>query len=142
MLEVFTFKITLGINYLHILIHQFLSLEVCLIYCSAFTLVEIHVLLPSYVERFMNESADVYVHSEVFYSLGAILSGVLVYRLLSGYNEYLSIVSLMFIRQYSFFGMSYFNNMILFFTALVLGITNTWCSNSQDNLFIVFSYPK
>ena len=54
----------------------------------AFTIVEIHVLLPSYVERFMNESANVYASAEVYYSLGAILSGVLVYRFLSKYNDF------------------------------------------------------
>ena len=91
----------------------------------AFTIVEIHVLLPSYVERFMNESANVYASAEVYYSLGAILSGVLVYRFLSKYNEYLSIVSLMFIVSIAFIGMSFSNNIILFFAAnFILGITN------------------
>ena len=91
----------------------------------AFTIVEIHVLLPSYVERFMNESANVYASAEVYYSLGAILSGVLVYRFLSKYNEYLSIVSLMFIVSIAFIGMSFSDSLILFFTAnLLLGITN------------------
>ena len=91
----------------------------------AFTIVEIHVLLPSYVERFMNESANVYASAEVYYSIGAIFSGVLVYRFLSKYNDYLSIVSLMFIVSIAFIGMSFSDNMILFFTAnLILGITN------------------
>ena len=91
----------------------------------AFTIVEIHVLLPSYVERFMNESANVYASAEVYYSLGAILSGVLVYRFLSKYNEYLSIVSLMFIVSIAFIGMSFSDNIILFFAAnFTLGITN------------------
>ncbi len=91
----------------------------------AFTLVEVHVLLPSYVERFMNESANIYASAEVYYSLGAILSGVLVYRFLNKYNEYLSIVSLMFLVSILFLGMSFSNNIVLFFTAnLILGITN------------------
>ena len=91
----------------------------------AFTLVEVHILLPSYVERFMNESANIYASAEVYYSLGAILSGVLVYRFLSQYNEYLSIVLLMFLVSILFIGMSFSNNIVLFFTAnLILGITN------------------
>ena len=72
----------------------------------------------------MNESLNVYI-AEVYYSLGAIFSGILVYRFLSKYNEYLSIVSLMFIVSIAFIGMSFSDNMILFFTAnLILGITN------------------
>ena len=113
-----------GINYLksNPSIFIFGSLSYMLF---AFTLVEIHVLLPAYVERFMNESADVYASAEIFYSVGALISGVLVYRLLSGYNEYLSIMLLMLFVSIPFLAMSYFNNLVLFFTAnLVLGITN------------------
>ena len=91
----------------------------------AFTLVQVHVLLPSYVERFMNQSANIYASAEVYYSLGAIFSGILVYRLLNKYSEYLSIVLLMFIVSIAFIGMSFSNNIVLFFTAnLILGITN------------------
>lgn len=91
----------------------------------AFTLVEVHVLLPSYVERYMNESANIYASAEVYYSLGAIFSGVLVYRFLSKYNEYLNIISLMFLVSVLFIGMSFSNNIVLFFAAnLILGITN------------------
>ena len=91
----------------------------------AFTLVEVHVLLPSYVEKFMNSSADVYASAEVYYSIGAILSGFLVYRIFSKYNEYLSVVLLMFVVSVAFLGMSFSNNLFLFFAAnLILGVTN------------------
>jgi len=91
----------------------------------AFTLVEVHVLLPSYVETFMNSSADVYASAEVYYSIGAILSGFLVYRIFSRYNEYLSVVLLMFVVSIAFLGMSFSNNLFLFFAAnLILGVTN------------------
>ena len=91
----------------------------------AFTLVEVHVLLPSYVEKFMNSSADVYASAEIYYSIGAILSGFLVYRIFNKYNEYLSVILLMFVVSIAFFGMSFSNNLFLFFTAnLILGVTN------------------
>lgn len=91
----------------------------------AFTLVEVHVLLPSYVEKFMNSSADVYASAEIYYSIGAIFSGFLVYRIFSKYNEYLSVILLMFLVSIAFFGMSFSNNLFLFFTAnLILGVTN------------------
>ena len=91
----------------------------------AFTLVEVHVLLPIYVEKYMHEGATIYASAEVYYSIGAIFSGILVYRVFSKYNEYLSIIILMSVVCISFFGMSFSNNIILFFTAnLLLGVTN------------------
>ena len=41
----------------------------------AFLLVEIHILLPSYVHDFLEEKGDIYASAEVYYSLGAILAG-------------------------------------------------------------------
>ena len=91
----------------------------------AFTLVEIHVLLPLYVEKYMNASANIYASAEVYYSFGAVLSGVLVYKIFSKYSEYLSIILLMFVVSLLFYGMSFSNNLVLFFIAnFILGITN------------------
>ena len=53
-----------------------------------------------------------------------LISGVLVYRLLSRYNEYLSIMSLMLFVGVPFLSMSYFNNLVLFLLEFGLGITN------------------
>ena len=91
----------------------------------AFTLVEVHILLPLYVEKYMNADATIYASAEVYYSIGAILSGVLVYRFFSRYNEYLSIIIMMSVVCIAFFGMSFSNSIILFFIVhLLLGITN------------------
>ena len=91
----------------------------------AFTLVEVHVLLPLYVEKYMNADAAVYASAEVYYSIGAVLSGFLVYRFFSSFSEYLSIIILMSLVCISFFGMSFSNNIFLFFaTHLLLGISN------------------
>ena len=48
----------------------------------AFTLVNIHVVLPSYVHNFLEMGGNVYASAEVYYSLGAIFSGLLVLRIL------------------------------------------------------------
>ena len=91
----------------------------------AFTLVQVHVLLPLYVEKFMKSSADVYASAEIYYSVGAILSGFLVYKIFSKYNQYLSVIFLMLVVSIAFFGMSFTNSLVLFFSAnLILGITN------------------
>ena len=96
----------------------------------AFTLVEIHVLLPLYVKRFLGYSDEsgfgfVFAFAEVFYSIGAILSGLLIYRFLRNSNTYLSIISLIFVVSIGFFGMSFIDSLVLFFFVnLLLGITN------------------
>ena len=48
----------------------------------AFLLVEIHILLPSYVHNFLLREGDVYASAEVYYSLGAILAGIFVIKFL------------------------------------------------------------
>ena len=73
----------------------------------------------------MNADAAVYASAEVYYSIGAVLSGFLVYRFFSSFSEYLSIIILMSLVCISFFGMSFSNNIFLFFaTHLLLGISN------------------
>ena len=52
----------------------------------AFTLVELHVILPSYVHDFLQASGNVYASAEVYYSIGAIFSGILIMRLLSKFH--------------------------------------------------------
>lgn len=96
----------------------------------AFTLVEIHVLLPLYVKRFLGYSDGsgfgfVFAFAEVFYSIGAILSGLLIYRFLRSTNTYLSIILLISVVSIGFFGMSFIDSLVLFFFVnLLLGITN------------------
>ena len=91
----------------------------------AFTLVEVHVLLPGYVKRFLNESANVYASAEVYYSFGAILAGFLIFRIFQKYSTYLGVVLLMIIVSFAFFSLSFYNSIWLFFLAnLILGICN------------------
>jgi MFS family permease len=91
----------------------------------AFTLVEVHVLLPGYVKRFLNESVNVYASAEVYYSFGAILSGILIFRIFQKYSAYLGVVFLMIVVSFAFLSMSFYENIWLFFLAnLVLGICN------------------
>ena len=45
-----------------------------------FTLVEVHVLLPSYVFNFLKMDGNIYASAEIYYSFGAIFSGVLILR--------------------------------------------------------------
>jgi MFS family permease len=91
----------------------------------AFTLVEIHVILPSYVHDFLLASGNVYASSEVYYSIGAILSGLLVLRVLRSFNTYIAVILLMLFVSIAFFAMTYYNLIWVFFIgSLVVGITN------------------
>ena len=91
----------------------------------ACTLVELHVILPSYVHDFLLASGNVYASAEIYYSIGAIFSGVLILRLLKNFDTYISVILLMLIVSIAFFAMTFYNSLIVFFVgSLVLGITN------------------
>jgi MFS family permease len=67
----------------------------------------------------------VYASAEIYYSIGAIFSGVLILRLLKNFDTYISVILLMLIVSIAFFAMTFYNSLIVFFVgSLVLGITN------------------
>lgn len=91
----------------------------------AFTLVELHVILPSYVHDFLQASGNVYASAEVYYSIGAIFSGVLILRLLSKFNTYFAVTFLMMNVALAFYAMTFYKSLLIFFMgSLILGITN------------------
>jgi MFS family permease len=91
----------------------------------AFTLVELHVVLPLYVHDFLLAEGNVYASSEIYYSLGAIFSGVLILRLLKNINPFLSIIFLMLFVAIAFLSMTFYKLLWVFFLGnLILGITN------------------
>ena len=91
----------------------------------AFTLVEIHILLPSYVDRFLQMDSNVYASAEIYYSFGAIFSGVLILRLFKRFNTVIGVIVLMIVVSIAFYFMSGFNILWIFFLGnFILGITN------------------
>ncbi|MBT3612640.1 MAG: MFS transporter [Flavobacteriales bacterium] len=92
----------------------------------AFTLVEVHVLLPSYVHQFLKMDGNVYASAEIYYSIGAILSGVLVLRVFKKLNTVTSIVLLLIVVSVAFYAMAIYNVLWVFFLGnLILGIANS-----------------
>ena len=68
---------------------------------------------------------NVYASAEVYYSFGAILAGILIFRIFQKYSAYLGVVFLMIVVSFAFLSMSFYENIWLFFLAnLVLGICN------------------
>ena len=113
-----------GISYLkkHPLIFRF-GLASYMLF--AFLLVEIHILLPTYVHDFLHGKGDIYASAEVYYSLGAILAGVFVIRFFRNKNPIFGIILLMLIVSFAFAGMTFIKSLWYFFIAnLILGLTN------------------
>ena len=113
-----------GISYLkkHPLIFRF-GLASYMLF--AFLLVEIHILLPTYVHDFLQGKGDIYASAEVYYSLGAILAGVFVIRFFRNKNPIFGIILLMLIVSFAFAGMTFIKSLWYFFIAnLILGLTN------------------
>tara|TARA_B100001287_G_scaffold36329_1_gene25757 strand:- start:7117 stop:8406 length:1290 start_codon:yes stop_codon:yes gene_type:complete len=91
----------------------------------AFTLVEIHVLLPDYVKNFLMKEGDVFASAEIYYSFGAIFSGLLILRLFKNVFVVNSVIILMIWASISYFFLSQYNYIWIFFLAnFIIGITN------------------
>ena len=113
-----------GISYLkkHPLIFRF-GLASYMLF--AFLLVEIHILLPTYVHDFLQGKGDIYASAEVYYSPGAILAGVFIIRFFRNKNPIFGIILLMLIVSFAFAGMTFIKSLWYFFIAnLILGLTN------------------
>ena len=91
----------------------------------AFTLVEIHVLLPDYVKKFLLSEGNVFASAEIYYSFGAIFSGLMVIRLFKNVKTVYAVIILMSLATLSYYFLSYIDVLWYFFLAnLVIGITN------------------
>ena len=91
----------------------------------AFTLVEIHVLLPDYVKNFLMKEGNVFASAEIYYSFGAIFSGLLILRLFKNISVVNSVIILMIGASISYFFLSQYKYIWIFFLAnFIIGITN------------------
>jgi len=91
----------------------------------AFTLVEVHVLLPTYVHKFLQMDGNIYASAEIYYSIGAICSGVLILRVFRKMNTVASIIIMLVVVSFAFYGMAVYKLLWVFFLGnLILGIAN------------------
>jgi len=91
----------------------------------AFTLVEIHVLLPSYVDKFLQMDGNIYASAEIYYSFGAIFSGLMILRIFKNFNTVFGVIVMMIVVAFAFYLMAIYNILWIFFLGnFVLGITN------------------
>ena len=91
----------------------------------AFTLVEIHVVLPLYVKNFLGMGGNVFASAEIYYSFGAIFSGLLILRLFKQLNTVIGVIILMLVVACAFYLMFTYKILWIFFLGnFLLGITN------------------
>ena len=83
-------------------------------------------LLPEYIKTILHGQASVFASSEFFYSIGAIISGLLIAKILKkNKHMILGIIIFMFMTFLICMIMSFFPSIIiLFITSIFLGITN------------------
>jgi MFS family permease len=91
----------------------------------AFTLVEIHVLLPSYVKNFLIMDGNTFASAEIYYSFGAIFSGFLILRIFKNINTVLAVIILMLVVSVAFYLIAIYKLIFIFFVVnFLIGITN------------------
>lgn len=98
---------------------------ICSYMLFAFTLVEIHIVLPSYVHNFLQKSGDIYASAEIYYSFGAIFSGILIIRIFRRFKILTSVIILFIMVIIMLYFMSVYKLIWIFFIGnFIIGITN------------------
>ena len=62
---------------------------VCSYAIFTFLIVEMFVLVPIYVSNYLNEGGDVFASSEVYYSIGALLAGIGIRKVMGNMERFL-----------------------------------------------------
>ncbi len=88
-------------------------------------MVEVYLLLPMYVSGHLAAGADVYASAEIYYAIGALLSGMFIRKIFGGTNAVHSILLMMGATTVIFFVVSFTKMNALFFAfSFLIGITN------------------
>jgi MFS family permease len=91
----------------------------------AFALVQIIIVLPEYVESYLQRSADTFASGQVYYGIGALLAGFFVRRVFRRTETVRSVIILMIGFTLICLCLGTQNNLyVFFFSMLVVGITN------------------
>jgi MFS family permease len=88
-------------------------------------LIEVHFLLPLYVNNYLEAGADVYASSEVYYTIGALLAGIGIQWFLKTASEVKAIIIKMIITVIGFVVCAFTKSVLIFFVfSFIIGITN------------------
>lgn len=88
-------------------------------------LIEIHLLLPLYVDNHLGLGADVYASSEIYYTFGALFAGVGIRQLFRSTNSVKAIIILMFLTTIVLVWVAFTRDVWVFFIfSAIIGLTN------------------
>ena len=88
-------------------------------------IVEMFVLVPSYVSNYLNEGGDVFASSEVYYSLGALFAGFGIRKVMANNNIVSRILLLMIVTILGCILLTYTKSVAVFFAvSLLIGFSN------------------
>jgi MFS transporter, DHA3 family, macrolide efflux protein len=91
-----------------------------------FLLVEVHLLLPMYVNNHLEQGAGYFALAEVLYSIGALFAGIWIRKLFSNTNYISGIIQLMLLCAVFTFSIVFTKSVWLFaIYSIVLGLANS-----------------
>ena len=92
----------------------------------AFLIVELFSLLPLFVKYCLNGSILIFSLADLTYAIGAIISGIIMMRIIKKINIIYSTIVLIVVTGYAFLLMISFQKLAIFFIAtLIIGMTNS-----------------
>tara|TARA_Y100001978_G_scaffold159941_1_gene145892 strand:+ start:2514 stop:3788 length:1275 start_codon:yes stop_codon:yes gene_type:complete len=98
---------------------------VCSYMIFTFLIVEMFVLVPSYVSNYLHGGGNVFASSEVYYSIGAVLAGMSIRPIFSRFNTVFGIIFLMISTIVGCFLLTFTQSIGIFYViSLLIGITN------------------
>lgn len=90
-----------------------------------FLIVEIHLLLPLYVNNHLHENADVYAASEIFYAVGALMAGYGIRQFFKETHTVTAVIYMMLMTTLIIFIATFTCNSWIFFAfSLLIGVSN------------------
>jgi MFS family permease len=91
----------------------------------AMLLVEIHAVLPGYVERHLQEQGSVFAAADLIYAIGALCAGLFVSKVFSSTHTVKAIIILTLITAGIFFwGFASKSVVVIYLISIILGFTN------------------
>lgn len=88
-------------------------------------LIQVHLLLPLYVDRHLEQGADVYASAEIYYAFGALLAGFGIRYMFRKTNSVKAIVLLMVLTTAVLFVCAFTKSVAVFFSfSAIIGLTN------------------
>lgn len=117
-------RIRMGVNYLkeNPLIFWFGNLSHSIF---VVLLVEVHLLLPIYINNHLHLGADSYASADIYYAIGALLAGIGIRKIFSNTSPVNAIILMMWFTAGGLIMVSFTKSGLLFFLfSFIIGITN------------------